>query len=52
MKKKAPITILMSHANDRKGMVAKVKARNSSPGRFRFMVCLSYVGHLGQPSYQ
>lgn len=52
MKKKAPISMLVSHANDKKGMMAKVKARDSSPGRCRFMASLSYVGHLGQPSYQ
>ena len=36
MKKKAPISMLVPHANDKKGMMAKVKAKNISPGRARF----------------
>lgn len=48
MKKKALISMLMSHGNDEKEIMAKVKMKESSPGGTRFAVILSYMGHLGQ----
>lgn len=48
MKRRAPISTLLSQANDKKGTVDNVKVRDSSPAGARFTVVLSYVGHLGQ----
>lgn len=48
MKKKAPISMLVSHANDNKGTMAKVQVEDSSPGGRRWLVVLSHMGHLGQ----
>lgn len=48
MKKKAPISMLVSHANDNKGTLAKVQVGDSSPGGRRCLVVLSHMGHRGQ----
>lgn len=48
MKKKAPISILVPHANDKKETMAKVQERDCSPEGTRFMMALSYVERLGQ----